>query len=517
MSGPGRRTTFVGGLWNAAAMVVPLLSTVLLSVVIARRLGPTELGAQSVISYTGSLVGSLVIIAATNCTTQVMAAAYGAEDEGRLAMLRRLSGIVHFTGGVLAGLVLTGIGTAQDHTLAWVLIGLVTFLDALGWSSGSRLIARSGWSVVSRLRLVSQIAASLLGVVAVLLGGGVAGVFAAQVLTSAWLATCLRRRDRRERAARAVPPAPVALRPLASLWGLFVVSVALAQIVDKRIELLFLDAFRSRHDVAVYAVAFSLVTVAVTVPSALTNAAVPGIAAAASADGVTSLHGHLRRAGRLAVLSGFLMCAALATVGPSLILVFWGEGLRGAASIMPVMALSVLLVPLPVLLKVFWTGIGRLGPVLFANSLGALADVGVAVALIPPLGVVGAAAANLTAQVVTCAAIVVWSRRQGAPVGTSPKHLLRCAIVAALSGGAAAAAAFALGDVSRVVALAAAAAAFVVVLVVVGLLGGLVPGEDADWLADTLPAPVRPALVVIGGLRWARTPREPAAPEPAVR
>ncbi|MDH2414183.1 lipopolysaccharide biosynthesis protein [Nocardioides sp. CER19] len=520
MAGPSRRTTFVGGLWNTAAMVVPMLSALLLSVVIARRLGPAELGAQSVVAYTGGLVGSLVVMAATHCTTQVMGAAYGADDVRRLATLRRLSGVVHVSGGVLAGLLLVGVGSARDHTLAWVFIGLVTFLDALGWSSGSRLIARSGWSEVSRLRLVSQIAASLLGVLAVLLGGGVAAVFGVQVLTSAWLTTSLHRRERREWrawAGRVLPSAKVALRPLARLWGLFVLSAALVQIVDKRIELLFLDAFRSRQEVAVYAVAFSLVTVAVTIPGALLGAALPAIAAASTADGVTSLHGHLRRAERVAVLFGFLLCAALATVGPPLILVFWGEGLHGAASLMPLMALSVLLVPLPTLLQTFWTGIGRLGPVLLANGLGAVADLGTALALVPPLGVTGAALANVVAQSVACAAIVVWSRRHGAAVGASPGDLLRFAGVAALSGGAAAAAAYALGDVSQVLALVGAAVAFVVVLAVVGLLAGLVPGEDADWIADIVPHPVRPALAVVGGQRWARASRQATAPGRAVR
>ena len=512
MAGPGRRATFVGGLWNVAAMVVPLLSTVALSVVIARRLGPAELGAQSLVSYVGSLVSSLVIIGATNCTIQVMASAYGADDPGRLAALGRLSALVHVTGGVLAGLLLGGIGTTRDHALSWALIGVVTFLDALGWSYGSRLVAHHGWRVVSPLRLVSQIAASVLGIGAVLLGSGVAGVFGAQVLTSAWLTFCLRRRDLRDRPQHPVPAARVALRPLASLWGLFVLSAGLAQIVDRRVELIFLDAFGTAEDVAVYAVAFSLVTVAVTVPLSLSGAAMPGIAAAAGADSVAGLYGHLRRAGRLATLAGFLMSAALATVGPSLVLVFWGESLRGAASILPVMGLGVLLVPVPVLLKSFWTGVGRLGPVLLANGIGALADLGVAAALIPRLGVPGAVAANVSAQLVTCTVVVAYTRRHGASVGTSPGYLLRCAVVAALSGGAALVATAALTDVSRLLALIGGSLAFAAVLAGIGLVAGLVPAEDADWLAGTVPAAARPALAIFGGLRWARNRQKPPAP-----
>ncbi|MCU1612486.1 MAG: Membrane protein involved in the export of O-antigen and teichoic acid, partial [Frankiales bacterium] len=83
MTAPSRRDTFAGGLWNVASMVVPLLSTVLLSAVIARRLGSLELGAQSFVSYVASLVSGLVITAATNCSTQLMASAYGARNGPR--------------------------------------------------------------------------------------------------------------------------------------------------------------------------------------------------------------------------------------------------------------------------------------------------------------------------------------------------------------------------------------------------------------------------------------------------
>ena len=61
-----------------------------------------------------------------------------------------------------------------------------------------------------------------------------------------------------------------------------------------------------------------------------------------------------------------------------------------------------------------------------------------------------------------------------------------------------------------VAAMLAGSLAFVAVTAAAGLLGGLVPRGDADWLAGALPAAVRPALVLVGGLEWSRSRRLPA-------
>ena len=509
MTGPDRRSTFIGALWHAASMLLPLISTVLLSSVIARVLGTDELGAQSLIAYLGSLVSGIVVTAATNCAVQVMATAHGAGDGGRLAALSRLSGRMHLIGGVVAGFVLGAIGAFRDHPLAWVLIGLVVFVDALGWSHGGRLVARHGWRAVSPLRLASQFAASLLGVGAVMLGLGLAGVFGAQLLASAWLALMLRRRDVRARPSGDAAPAALALRPLTKLWGLFILTVGLSEIVDKRVELVFLDAFRSAHEVAVYAVSFSLVTVGVTVPAAVAAASIPGIAAAASAS-PDVLGAHLARAGRVALLAGCLLAAGLAAVGPSAIVAFWGAGLDDARAVVPWIALSVLFVPLPVLCSSYWTGVGHLAPVLVTTAAGAVVDLGAAAVLVPAWGVAGAVTANVAAQVVTCALIVGYTRRRVAPLGVPLPYAARFVGTAALGGGAAWAVARGLDVVSPLLGLVAGTVVFCVVVGGAGVLAGLVPGGDADWLAETLPAVARPALVAVGGLRWART--RPAGP-----
>jgi O-antigen/teichoic acid export membrane protein len=388
-----------------------------------------------------------------------------------------------------------------------VLIGLVTALDALGWSHGSRLVARHGWRSVSPLRMVSQFAASLAGVGAVLLGAGIAGVFGAQALASAWLALTLRRRELSERPTKPVRPEVLELRPLARRWGLFILTVALGEIVDKRVEVVLLDAFRSPHEVGVYAVAFSLAVVAMTVPSALAGALIPGIASAA-ASATDALRSHLLHAARVAWSAGFLLAAGVAAVGPTAVIVFWGSGLREAQQFVPWLALGVLFVPVPVLCGAYWTGTGRLAPVLLTTGVGAVVDLAVAGVLVPPYGIAGAVTANVAAQFVTCALLVGYTQRRVSELGVSAGYLLRCAAVAAVAGLGGWGATAALAGTSPALALLAGIAAFVALVILTGLLVGLVPESDAEWLGGSLPAAARPALVVVGGRRWARS--EPA-------
>lgn len=514
MPGHSRRSTVTGALWNVTAMVVPLVSTLLLSVVIGRRLGTSELGEQSLIAYVGSLVAGMLVISANTCATQMLATAYGADQPGRFAALARLSRGVHLAGGLVAAVVLAGIGSVRDHWLAWVFIGLVTWIDAFGWSHAGRLVALRGWRAVSPLRVISQIAGSLLSVGAVLLGGGLAGVFGAQLLSSAWLALVLRRRDRRLGGELDVRPEALALRPIAGTWTLFLLGVVLNQVVNKRVELIFLDAFRSPHVVAAYAVAYTVVGAAVTVPSSLAAGAMPGIAAAGAAS-AGSLPGHLRRATRMALLVGLVLASGLAALGPSAVLVLWGTPLAGAARLLPWLAVGALFVPVTELFSAYWTAVGRLVPVLLTGAAGAVVDLALAAGLVPPFGVAGAVTANVAAQCVWLALLVRYTRRQVPGVLPSVPVVLRAAVPAAVAGAAGWAAVTVVGSAGVLPGLLAGAVAFAAVLALFGATAGLVSAGDADWLAGALPARAEPLLVVVGGRGWSRGRRGVAAPDDA--
>jgi O-antigen/teichoic acid export membrane protein len=397
-----------------------------------------------------------------------------------------------------------------------VLIGLVTFIDALGWAHASRLIGLEGWRAVSPLRLVSQVAGTLLGVGAIVLDLGLPGVFAAQALASTWLTVMLRRRDRRHRPDLDIAPVPLVMRPLVRLWSLYAVGALLTQVVNKRIELVFLDAFRSPHEVAVYAVAFTVISVAVTVPSSLMGAALPGISAADAAGNETELHGHLHRAARLAILGGFLLTAGLVVLGPYLVLALWGGQFTAAARIVPWLAVAMLGTPLGVLLDVYWTAVNRLGAVLVTGAVSAVVDLGLAAALVPSLGVPGAVTANLAGQLTWLAGLIVYTRRRIPGLLPPASFLGRCAASALAAGAAAWAAAALLGGLGAFVGLVGGGLAFLAALALLGRTLGLVAAPDLEWLGGLLPTVARPLLAALGGRTSARQEHGPGSDQPVV-
>jgi O-antigen/teichoic acid export membrane protein len=173
------------------------------------------------------------------------------------------------------------------------------------------------------------------------------------------------------------------------------------------------------------------------------------------------------------------------------------------------MSLSVLFVPLRSLYTAYWTGVGRLGSVLWTGAGGAVVDVLLAFLLVPRLGLAGAVIANVAAQLTACALITRHTRRQSGDLGVPLPYVARVAAIALTVGGASwaatAATAAGAGGLGAPIALLAGAVTCAAAAGLIGAAVGLVPRDDADWVAGALPAGLRPALVLVGGVRWSQS------------
>ena len=483
-SGSERRRVVSGGVWNAASTVLPMGSTLLLSVLISHRFGAAGLGAQSLIAYSATLLNALLILSFTAASLQILGAARGEGDDSRTAWLARYSLIAHTTGGVFSALVLVGVGLFSDtFRVAWYVVGLTALLDAVSWALSSRIAARDGWSAVGARRLVSQLCAPLLGVGALAAGFGITGVFWGQAIASAGLLLALRpvalRHPSRIDRSRPVPD----WRPLLRVWGLFVLSVVITQIVERRLELLFLGRFSTKDQVAYYSTAFNLVSIAFIICSSVTGAAVPSIAAAHGAKEHGKVTEALNRATSVIVVIGMMLAAGLAAVGPALIELAYPRDFAAAARLVPFLAISLLLAPLGHLYNAYWTGIGSLRPVLLCGAAGAVIDVAVAVALIDRFGARGAVAANVAGQ--CSAALLVagytWRRERSLRV---PLPVLARSAAVALVAAAAGAVVARLGGWQGV---AGGTLAYGLAALLAAKTIGLLAARDADWLAGALP------------------------------
>jgi O-antigen/teichoic acid export membrane protein len=485
-----RKGAFSGGVWNAATVAAPLAGTLALSVVISRELGPDVLGEQSLVAYVASTMLSVVILSFTNATVQLLASAGGVHDDVRAAWLARWSYRAHLVGGGLSAAVLASAAlTRDDYRSLWLLAAATALVDAIGWAHAARDVSRNGWSRTAARRLVAQALAPVAGIAAIYAGLGVQGVFNSQLAVSLVLLVALRRLD------RSLPtvsfrdqPAPP-WRPVAALWGMFAAASVISQVVDRRLELLFLDHFDDARTVAMYSVAFSLVSIPGTLVGALIHAAVPSIAARHVED-PGAVTGALSRAARVVVTLGLLLLGGTVAAGPGLVHLAYGPEFGVAASLVRWLGLVLLVSPLGQLYSTLWSGIGRLRPVLVAGGTAALVDVVLAWTLVPSLSTTGAVIATASAQSVMAIMLIVHTHRSGIRLSLPVGRLARTVLITAVATGAA----MGVGSVGGLAGDLLPMAVFGVLVALGSRLLGLFQPEDTDWLADTVPGPAARVL-----------------------
>lgn len=490
-TGGTRRGTFSGGIWSAASTVLPMGGTLALSVVISRELGADVLGQQSLVAYVGSMMVSVVIYSFTAASVQLLASATGARDDARLAYLSRWSFGAHLVGGTVAAAILVSIGLSRnDYQLLWFLAAATALVDSVGWAHASRDIARRGWAPTSARRLVAQAVSPFLAIAAVYAGWGVEGVFSVQLVVAVTLLAFLRRLDRDYRAPSTAGVDAPPWRPVLRLWSLFSLSFLITQVVERRLELVFLDRFHDAATVAQFSVAFNVIAIPLMLSASLIGAAMPAIAARHVQDPEVVLR-TLSRVARIVVAVNLVLAAGTISLGPGLVSSVYGPQLLEGASLVRWLGLTLLVAPLGHLCNALWAGTGRLRPMLVAGGTGAVVDIALAWLLIPSLATVGAVVATVSAQAVTALVIITYTFRSGLRLELRPRRLLAAASVALAAGAAAAGTVAALdgwsGELLGILAFCGTTA-------VGARLVGLFDREDAEWLAQTVPGPAEKLL-----------------------
>ena len=168
-------------------------------------------------------------------------------------------------------------------------------------------------------------------------------------------------------------------------------------------------------------------------------------------------------------------------------------------------------------------GVGRLRHVLVSGGAGAVLDLLLCVLLVPRWDASGAAAANVTAQLVTATLLLRAAGRQpeGQPGGRPGGYrallrlpgIGRVVVVAAAAGAAAVAATQVLGGWTG---LLTGGCGFLVVVLLGGRLCGVFDEDDAHWLRGALPAAlagvvIRLTVTAPPGGKPARTGRRNSA------
>lgn len=490
----GRRGALVGGLWNAAQMVLPLLGTTLLSIVLGRVLGPELLGEQSLISYSEALLAGLLVMSLQTASLQLMSASLGAGQRQRADTVARWAMGGQLVNGLISATVLIGVGWNSGYRWAWVVAGFTALVNAIGWGYATRVIAHTGsWTAVASRRLWTQLLSQVAAAVAVLMGAGLTAVFAANLVGAVLLLGLLQ-----PMAERLGPRLHGISREIIRLWTLFIVRAALVQVVAQRIEFLFLAAYSTPDAIAMYSIPFMVVSAVVLIPTSVIAAGMPAMAAREGAGQGEQLAGHLGLAVRVTLLASIPLAFGLLALGPRLVTVLYGQTYLEAGTLLAWMAPLVLVLPAAAVCETYWYGIAALRRPLTIASIAAVIDLLLCFLLIPRFDALGAAWANLGGQGVGAILMLTATARALRTIRLPLGRMVISGVAMGLLAGATWGATQWHGGLEGLL-------AGMAVAIVGGLLFGRFVGylgrEEAEWLQHALPSRLAFAMPFLAGGR----------------
>ena len=482
---------------------LPQLYALVLSIAAARYLGPDGMGRQSFIAFvelaTAEMLSSGFAVALLRYVGESVGAGRTGEARWLASQMLRVMAAAAVLGG--GALILVGL-LGHEPQAAWILAGITTASAVVAAAPGAVLTGLQRW----RLATIAGLATGGLGTVATVivlaLGGGITSMFAVEAVAAfialTWTAALAR--GALSGIAGRPTASPLLRRRVLRFAGFLSVGQLLSLIVWRRSEFFFLNHYSPDRQIAYYSIAFAVVTAIVRLPSAMGQVLAPAVATLFGAGAHDRIRTGFGRSLRLLVLVTMPIAAAAAAVGPELLRVVWGSDYGPAADPFLIMVAASLVTPLTVLGSALITGLGRVLLPLLADLCAAGVDIGLAFALVPGHGAVGAAIANLAAQITAGVPLIVYSWRIAGPIRWDPGTLARAAVLSALGGAVAWAIVTAVGGAAGIVlALLGGAAVFIGLAVVVGI----VSRDDAEWLAQAVgsragDAPRRFALELAG-------------------
>ena len=482
-------TVLSGGAWKSAALTVPQAYALVQSVVAARFLGPDGMGVQSFIAFAEiSLVGVL----STGLSISLMryvGELLGRRQPGQLRDLIAWGLRFQTLASVIAGLSLGGAALAGAHPrAAWALAAAAAVASILHTVPSALLIGAQRWRDASVVGLATGAGATV-GIVAVLAaGGGITGMFGVEAVVAivnlVWTTRLGTRTLRRiEAAPRVVSDS---LRRNARSYALFATGTNVVTfVVWRRSELFFLQHYSDSSEIAFYSIAFAVVTALVALPQSLSDVVSPAVATLFGAGHEERIARGYGRGARLLVLSTLPLTALALAVGPETLKVIWGDNYSRAGTVFLILVAPLPVLPLISFSRAFLTGIGVVRVQLLILAAAAVVNVGLDFVFVPRYDAVGAAIANVCAQLAAGLPILAYTHRRVGRISWEAGALVRTAAASGLGGAVAFAAVYFIGGPAGVVAgLAAGGAVFF------ALARGLriLPGEDASWLADALGA-----------------------------
>jgi O-antigen/teichoic acid export membrane protein len=412
-----RETLLRNTFWYGLITVAGLAFGVVMSVVLARGLGPARMGEYSYVLWASRTLAALATLGFSLAIVRYTASAL-ARGDARLAwgFVRHLRRRQLVAASIVAAAAIPVMLLFAPPALRWplVVVSLALFPVTLEHVYSHAVYGAQRYEITAQASAI-KMTLHLLAAVAVLsLGFDILGLVIGNTLGTT-ISYVVQRAGARSLYPPSAAPVPADVRR--ELRGYLVplsVVVVLDALVWDRSEVFFLMWWASPHDVAFYSLAFGLATKAMVLPEVAVGALLPTFSA---------LHGRgaraeLREVYRAALRHVALGAVAIASVGiavaPGIVRLLYGEQYLAVANLFSALAVVAVL---SAMRRVAWSALRGIGDrfwAVTATTIAAVVNLGGAALLIPAAGVWGAVVANSAAQAIaTLIAFTVMGRAHG--------------------------------------------------------------------------------------------------------
>jgi O-antigen/teichoic acid export membrane protein len=503
-----RQTLARNTFWYGVVTVAGLAAGLLMSVVLARGLGPAAMGDYSYLLWLIRLVTAVAMLGFAVATARYTAGALARGERAvagaYLSLLTRRQAAVAAAVSVAA----LSLVFALPAPLRWPLVVAVagvlpTTLEGIYAHAAYGAQRYDLTTQVSSIKMGLYLGAAI-GIV--VLGGGILGLMIGGTLVT--VASCaLQRRHARQLYPETGGVLPQAARVELRAYLIPLSAVAiLDMVVWDRSEVFFLRLHGTSEAIAFYSVAFGLASRAMVAPEIVAGTLLPALSSLHGRGAAAEFQRVYREAMRLVTLVGAPLTALVAALAPGLVVLLYGEPYRPVGALLgPLLAVALV----GVLREVAWSALRAIGDrrwTLHATWTSAVANVGLAALLIPVHGTWGAVAANASAQLVASVLAFV---AIGARTGCRLPFLALGRITLAAAGAGAVVRAIA-GDSAEPARLAGGVAAGAAAFLLAALLLGDVGAREWRLLVMAVPF-LAGAISSIASSRLVRLPIDVAS------
>lgn len=478
------RVVMAGSLWTGLAYLLPQLYTLAISVVAARFLGPEGMGLQSFIAWAQITVSQVFTGGLPISIIRYVSESLGRGRPDVVRGVLRWAWRLESGAAVIGASVLLIVSTTRvELRSAWVFAAIASSMAILHTVPNSVLLGLQRWREASIIGLTTGAVGTISTIIVLAAGGGITEMFMIEAVVSAvsmvWAGLVARQK------LIGISRSPEPLGPLKGqilrYAGWNTLRVVLTMIVWRRSELFFLDRYSAAEQMAMYSIAFSITTALSRIPDAFVGTLLPAFANLFGAGSFDRIRSGFSRGLRLMIILSLPLATGAIAVGPELLRVVYGSDYRAAGPVLIIMMATFPFVVLWRLSGSLLQGMGSIRTILKLDGVTIPINIGLALALIPDHGALGAAVASVTAQVTGGIILTAISARKIGPIDWQLGVLIRAFVAAAAAGCAGW---ITLAFIGGLLGLVLAVINGMIAYALFGTLLRVLPKEDADWLEE---------------------------------